>query len=228
MRIWRSSASAGQCGGGNMAGLMNYIFLWPLALQVSPPLAVAALHPLFGRKALLLSSALPLEHDDALSVADAALASGASVTLLVPMPESGAEDADFDLLQQMQRFGFPRLMERLGFAFGGVAGQYGLGNRQRIDFKHVRADDVEQLSLALADADVLLLHTPQKRLAEPLQRARWRLQRRAFSFVVNRLRADDVSLARDDARPRLHWAWLAAAPAADSDAVDDGVPGMNE
>ena len=35
----------------------------------------------------------------------------------------------------------------------------GTGNRQRIDLNHVRADDAETLAKALADADLLLLHT---------------------------------------------------------------------
>ena len=46
----------------------------------------------------------------------------------------------------------------MGFAWG-VPGQFGTGNRQRIDLNHVRADDAETLAKALADADLLLLHT---------------------------------------------------------------------
>ena len=135
------------------------------------------------------------------------------MTLLVPTPSSGEcalVDDSLQYLQLMQRCGFPRLMEQLGFAFGGVAGQYGTGNRPRVSFQHVRADDVEQLSLALADADVLFVHTPEKRLAPQLERARFRLQRRAFSFVLRRLDARQIELRRDDGTARLRWAWLRA------------------
>ena len=131
--------------------------------------------------------------------------------LLVPTPSSGecAAFADsLDLLQLMQRRGFPLLMESLGFASGGVAGQYGIGNRPRVEFKHVRADDVETLSLVLADADLLFVHPPACRLAPQLQRARFRLQRRMFTFLRRRLDAQQITLRRDDFAPRLRWAWL--------------------
>ena len=214
-----------------------------LAVSLSPvttaavALDVATHHALLGRRALLLSAALPLEREACLSIADTALAAGASVTLLVPTPASGAvaqDDASLQLLQLMQRKGFPALMEALGFAFGGVAGQYGTGNRPRVDFRYVRADDVEQLSLALADFDVLLLHTPGSRLSPAsLDAARFRLQRKALSFVVRRLQARDVPLVRDTTAPRLRWAWLASPPpsasAGDGDVGgNDAVPGLNE
>ena len=65
--------------------------------------------------------------------------------------------------------------------------------------------------VALADADVLLLQTPAVRLANvPLERARFRLQRRAYAYIVRRLRARQIVLRRDDSTPRLHWAWLAS------------------
>ena len=194
-----------------------------VALVPTPKIDVAATHSLLGRHALLLSSALPLERESSLAVADAALAGGASVTLLVPMPESGAaasgDEVSFQLLQHMQRRGHPALMEDMGFAFGGVAGQYGTGNRPRVSFKYVRADDVESLSLALADADVLLLQTPTTRLAPAFEQARFRLQRRTFGFVVRRLRARQIALRRDDTfdTTRLRWAWLATAPSVDED-----------
>ena len=198
---------------------MNKIIIMIAALVVAcggVALDVASAHSLLGKRALLLSAALPLERDECLAVADAALSSGASVKLLVPLPPRGEAmraEASLQLLQQMQRFGFPRLMEELGFAFGGVAGQYGTGNRPRIEFQYVRADDVETLSLALSDADVLLLSTPELRLADAsLERARFRLQRRALGFVVRRLRADRIVLRRDEGTPRLRWAWLEVAP----------------
>jgi len=197
-----------------LAVLLLLLHVAACACLSCAPLDVSAAHSLLGKRALLLSAALPLEREQCLAVADEALANGASVTLLVPLPSSGevsCEDASLQLLQHMQRFGFPRLMEALGFAFGGVAGQYGTGNRPRIDFRYVRADDVETLSLALADADVLLLQTPAVRLANvPLERARFRLQRRAYAYIVRRLRARQIVLRRDDSTPRLHWAWLAS------------------
>lgn len=194
----------------------SYCWLMPLlAVVVLPVLSLSTLdasaRSLLGRQALVISSALPLERDECLRVADAALAAGASVKLLVPTPSSGscaADSSNLDLLQLMQRRGFPLLMEALGFAFGGVAGQYGLGNRPRIEFQHVRADDVEALSLALADADVLFVHTPADRLAPSLERARFRLQRRMFTFLLHGLKAQQIVLRHDDFTPRLRWAWL--------------------
>ena len=185
------------------------LLLAPSALALD----VIATKNLLGKRAILLSSALPLEIESCLHIADEVLAGGASVTLLVPTPSSGEcalGDESLQYLQMMQRCGFPKMMEALGFAFGGVAGQYGTGNRPRVDFKHVRADDVEQLSLALTDADVLFVHTPEKRLAPQFERARFRLQRRTFSFVLRRLDAQQVELRRDGLTPRLRWAWLGA------------------
>ena len=60
----------------------------------------------------------------------------------------------------------------------------GIGNRQRIDLNHVRADDAEKLAKALADADLLLLHT--------------------------RLRCF-LRFHRDSQYAPVQWAWLAEA-----------------
>lgn len=199
------------------------LLLAPVALALST-LDVSASHSLLGKRALLLSTALPLEREECLQVADLVLASGASVRLLVVTPSSGecslAGDS-LQYLQLMQRTGFPRLMESLGFAFGGVSGQYGSGNRQRVDFVHVRADDVESLSLELTDSHVLFVHTPAKPLAPALEKARFRLQRRAFSFVLRRLEAQKIALRRDELTPRLRWAWLAPVDAAPDEEVAD-------
>ena len=191
-----------------------------LLVATTAALDVSTTHSLLGKRALLLSAALPFEHESPLPIADAVLQQGASVSLLIPNPASGAaaaDDASFRLLQEMQRRGHPQLMEALGFAFGGVAGQYGMGNRPRVDFQNVRADDVEALSLAIADHDVLLLQCPSVPLADELERARFRLQRRAFKHVILRLRASDVALRRDHSTRRLHWAWLHQPPPAAED-----------
>ena len=69
---------------------------------------------------------------------------------------------------------------------------------------------METLSLALSDADLLLLQTPSTRLAAPLESARFRLQRRAFGHAVRLLRAKQAVLHRDGSMRHLHWAWLHA------------------
>lgn len=112
-------------------------------------------------------------------------------------------------------------MANMGYHWG-VAGQYGTGNRPRIDFIHCRADDVETMNLEMADADLLLLMPPSEPLERgPLKLARWRMQRRAYSFVIQRLRQRGISLRREPwqaideedvptcfAAPYVHWAWL--------------------
>ena len=183
-------------------------------------------HQLLGRKVALLSGALPRESDSVLDIADAALKHGASLRLIIPTPASGevaSDDASMKLLQLSVRKDFPALMEALGFQFGGVAGQYGTGNRPRVDFVHVRADDTEAFNLELADCDLLLLHTPSERLSdERLESARWRLQRRAYTFVVRRLRQDGLRLQRDSGGVRVHWAWLhQVPPSASKDQPDE-------
>ena len=63
----------------------------------------------------------------------------------------------------------------------------GTGNRQRIDLNHVRADDAETLAKALADADLLLLHT-----------------RLCVAFC-------DFIATRHSQYAPVQWAWLAEA-----------------
>ncbi len=197
------------------------------------PLDAAKYHALLGMRACIISSAD--EPASVLELADRVLSAGASATLVVPLPRSGAAASDDDalnLLLRIQRMGFPRLMAAMGFAWG-TPGQYGTGNRQRIDFKHVRADDVETLTLALTDADLLLLHTPRgtrqasKResagdltgAAEPVvpaglplplgeRRARFSMHRLTFSFVLRRLRDLHQPLHRDSQGGSVRWAWL--------------------
>ena len=172
-------------------------------------------HSLLGRRAVLLSSALPFETEAVLALADSVLQQGASVRLIVTLPASGAATDDegaLRLLQMISRVGFPRLMEELGFHWG-VAGQYGTGNRPRVDFLHVRADDVETFNLELADTDLLLLHSPSRGRLEKdvVERARWRAQRRTFSFVLERLKQQQIVLRREGERNSsegVHWAWM--------------------
>jgi hypothetical protein len=184
-------------------------------------LDAASHHALLGKRCVLISSGLPLERDECLAVADAALTAGSSVRLLVLLPPSGAaarDEASLRLLQLSTRQGFLELMQDLGFQYGGVAGQYGTGNRPRIDFVHVRADDVEMLALALTDADLLLLHTPRVALEDPrLAAARWRLQRMAFGYVLRRLRAGGMRLYKERGGVASHvrWAWLGKADGTD-------------
>ena len=134
---------------------------------------------------------------------------------LIPMPASGVvakDEASMRLLQMSSRVHFPQLMSALGYNYGGVPGQYGTGNRPRVDFMHVKADDIESFNLELLDCDLLLLHTPSERLEDArLESARWRLQRRAYSLIVGRLRQRGLRLRRDSSGVAngVHWAWTA-------------------
>ena len=127
-----------------------------MALATHPPVQIALTHNILGRRALFISGALPFEREACLAVADSVLQRGASVRFIVPLPASGlaersseaAAESDLMLLQMISRVGFPQLMEALGFHWG-VAGQYGTGNRPRVDFAHVRADDVEAFLLRI-------------------------------------------------------------------------------
>ena len=153
-----------------------------MAFGLCKPILDVQQQSLLGKRALLISSDLSSNPRTALTIADHVLAGGASVTLMVPLPQSGAaaqDEAALKLLLRIQRQGFPRLMAELGFSRG-VPGQYGHGNRQRLGFKHVRADDVEELVLSMTDADLLLLHTP-------------RIQ--APSTAVGRILQDESSVA---------------------------------
>ena len=190
----------------------------------------AAPHQLLGKHALIISGTLPFEPDRSLCLADEVLADGASVTLLVPLPRSGAavnDEASLRLLLRIQRQGFPKLMETLGFSFG-TPGQYGMGNRPRVDFKHCRADDVETLALALSDADLLLMDVGPLEDAlvgdAALSSARFTMQRGLFSLVLRRLRAAGQALNRDAHRTGVRWAWLdsMAAPPPAEDEVSTG------
>ena len=216
---------------------MAIITLLAFALGLCAPLLDAQRqHSLLGRHALILSAAASAEPGRILALADGVLSQGASVTLLVPLPRSGAAARDEDalrLLLRTQRQGFPKLMAALGFAWG-TPGQYGTGNRQRVDVKHVRADDGEALTLAMVDADLLIVHAPSGRalagvsasgadgeaaapsadLTVGERRARFAMLRETYSFVIRRLRQDSCRLRRDSLADDVRWAWLAAAAGA--------------
>lgn len=191
--------------------------------------AIEVPHSLLGKRALLVAGALPFERRRALLLADAALSQGASVRLLMPLPASGeatTDEAALRLIQHNARSGFPRLMEEMGFHWG-IPGIYGTGTRARVDFVHCRADDVELLALELADTDLLLVLTPTQRLDDDrLERARWRVQRRTYGYVVRKLRRSGVRLSRGESRRKPgdsgdraggvgiiehRWAWLSDA-----------------
>ena len=194
------------------------------SLALSAPTHYLA-RSLLGKHCLIISTAAASEPDRVLPLADSVLSGGASVTLLVPLPRSGAAAADDGaraLLLRIQRTGFPKLMAALGFWWG-VPGQYGSGNRQRVGFQHVRADDTETLTLAFADADLLLLHTPESSdglssgggESAPLwprgeRRARFAMHRATYSFVLRRLRRFGRPLLRDKEGDveGVRWAWL--------------------
>ena len=180
-----------------------------------PRLDATSSSNLLGKKALILSAALPFDIAAGLEPVDAILAHGASVQLLVPLPRSGAAAQDDDALQlllRINRVGYPQLMESLGYSWG--VGLYACGNRQRVAMQQVRADDVESLALALSDADLLLIHTPDAAAAAVpahLVRARFSMLRTSLAFILRRLRRGghhSQRLMRDSHCAGLHWTWL--------------------
>jgi hypothetical protein len=190
-------------------------------------LALCHPHSLLGARAILLDGALPFESERCLAMADMALQQGASVRLIVPLPASGEASRDegaLQLLQRSSRLGFPEMMAAMGYHWG-VPGQYSEGNRPRIDFVHMRADDIETLNLELADSDLLLMRPPAQPIVDrALNTARWRMQRQMYGLVLDRLKQRGVPLQRDRRRADangegadetessvgvVHWAWLA-------------------
>ena len=216
--------------------------MWPLGqllaaaaaalVTTTQRLDAATTHPLLGKRALLVSGVLPFDVAAALEPADAVLSAGASCTILVPLPRSGAaasDDAALRLLLRINRIGWPALMESLGFSWG--VGLYGTGNRPRVSVQQVRADDVEAFALALSDADLILVHTlaGRRELGAPtlvpadLAAPRFAMLRGTFSFFLRRLRQNGRPLLRDTRHAGVHWAWLAQQrpPPAD-DSAEDG------
>eukprot|EP00962_Isochrysis_galbana_P008204 scaffold2238_cov117-Isochrysis_galbana.AAC.5 len=168
--------------------------------------------PLLGSRCVVLSGVSPAL---SLPVADELLRCGAACELLVPLPRSGlasGSDAEMRLAVRIQRHGFDRLMEELGFK--GCDPSSGMaGNRQRLSWAHVRADDVESMALKLFDADVLVVHAATERLLgdeEPARRAmRWLLLR----HLLEALRRRGLALQRDSRVPGVWWTHLARAKA---------------
>ena len=188
-------------------------------LHLSAALDVSSSPALLGRRALLMAGC-PEHPERTLAIADTLLAGGAQhVRLLCALPSSGpADEGSWQLAQSIQRRGFSRLMEALGYASGntGLSGAarsdlYAVqGNRPRVSSAHVRADDVEQLSLNYVDADLLLLHTPRREPMADLavERARFAMHRRCWTFLLARLRDGSHALQRDTGCREVSWAWI--------------------
>eukprot|EP00966_Prymnesium_polylepis_P281031 6493103-Prymnesium_polylepis.1 len=124
--------------------------LQPLALATNPGSCL-------GKRALLITGH---EAHRSLEVADALLREGASVELLVPLPQAGSaskSEGALRLMQRIQRQGFRMLMENLEYIACDPRKSVGTGNRPRVTWSHVRADDIEALALALSDSDLVLL-----------------------------------------------------------------------
>ena len=181
------------------------------ALSLLSPSGLFTGPRVLGKRALLVTS-----HDasHSLAIVDDLLRSGASVKLLVPLPRSGLatrSDAALRLMQRIQRQGFRDLMASLEYSVGvGGIQQVGAGNRQRVSWCHVRADDVEALALALADSD-LVLFAPGARLDDPSEESeRFSMRRTLLSALLALMRqtGKGVQIERDSALPKLRWAWL--------------------
>ena len=134
----------------------------------------------------------------------------------MPLPRSGfaaGTDAEMRLAVRIQRKGFDRLMEELGFKGGDPRAEMA-GNRQRLSWAHVRADDVEEMNLMLFDADALVIHSTGEALCgdeEPARRAmRWRLLRHLLAV----LRRRGLALRRDSDVPGVWWTHLSEADGA--------------
>ena len=122
---------------------------------------------------------------------DAALAARA------PMPLRVAIDVGFD-----------SLMAELGYR-GCDPRAEAVGNRQRLSWSLMRADDVEQLGLTLHAADYLLIHASDASpLAGDEEAARRAMRVGLLRRVLAALRRRGHRLHRDAAVPRLWWARL--------------------
>ena len=127
---------------------------------------VAASGVLLGDRVLLGSHIAVLtgvEPASSLPASDALLARGAAVTLVVPLPQSGlasssttTADAALRLLLRISRGGMSRLQTALDYANCDPRSLVA-GNRPRLTYKTVRADDVEDLALTLLDSSALVV-----------------------------------------------------------------------
>ena len=144
---------------------------------------------------------------------------GSSVTgrdprsqLMVPLPRSGSaseSEGALKLLQRIQRRGFHELMEQLDYVSCDPRRSYRTGNRPRVSWSHVRADDVEALALALLDSDMLVLDGSISPLADDAEeRARFRMRRTILEYLLSALRRQGAQLERCTSAPFVRWAWL--------------------
>ena len=181
---------------------------------------VAASGVLLGDRVLLGSHIAVLtgvEPASSLPASDALLARGAAVTLVVPLPQSGlasssttTADAALRLLLRISRGGMSRLQTALDYANCDPRSLVA-GNRPRLTYKTVRADDVEDLALTLLDSSALVV-VPDMPLgssgADDEEQARRAMRRGLLTETVKALRRRGLSgpLARDP--DRVRWAWL--------------------
>ena len=165
--------------------------------------------PLLGARCVVLSGVAPAL---SLDVADSLLSRGAaSCEICVPLPSSGfalGSDAAMRLALRIQRRGFDSLMAELGYR-GCDPRAEAVGNRQRLSWSLMRADDVEQLGLTLHAADYLLIHASDASpLAGDEEAARRAMRVGLLRRVLAALRRRGHPLHRDAAVPRLWWARL--------------------
>jgi hypothetical protein len=195
--------------GGQARDMLVGLLLTPHGtLRTARPAPTPSL--VFGKRAVILTS-----HEAAcsLALADDLLRGGASVTLLVPLPRSELatrSDSALKLMHRIQRKGFNDLMASMEYSRGvGGALQAGDGNRTRVSWSHVKADDRGKLALALADSDLILIAPPGAMLEDPLEEsARFSMRRTLLSSILPLLRRPGVRLERDSTVPKLRWAWL--------------------
>ena len=180
---------------------------------------VAASGVLLGDRVLLGSHIAVLtgvEPASSLPASDALLARGAAVTLVVPLPQSGlasssttTADAALRLLLRISRGGMSRLQTALDYANCDPRSLVA-GNRPRLTYKTVRADDVEDLALLLdSSALVVVPDTPLGASgADDEELARRAMRRSLLTETLRALRRRGLSgpLARD--ADAVRWAWL--------------------
>jgi hypothetical protein len=191
-----------------MSGSLLGLFL-SLPVLRSTLLTLPTTEVLFGKRVLLFTGH---EAAHSLGLADALLRAGASVELVVPLPQAGAavrDDGALRLLQRIQRAGFQQLMEELDYVRCDPRRSVGSGNRPRVTWSHMQADDVEDLALKLTDSDIVLVHPAQETLEDAMEeRARFIMRRRVLVLLLHALRQRGQQLQRDRGMPWVRWARL--------------------
>ena len=108
-------------------------------------------------------------------------------------------------------------MEQLDYVSCDPRRSYRTGNRPRVSWSHVLADDVEALALALSDSDMLVVDgsitTPLSDHAE--ERARFSMRRTVLGYLLSALRRQGVQLERCTSAPFVRLAWLRHAAASE-------------